>query len=88
MTKSKEVILSDGNELADLVGLSLVSLSVVAVEEISWIHRLCKNEVASRMETICHIMWQVTYPRHYTEVLDQGFFIRSCSRIKLFENYL
>ncbi len=58
VTKSKEVTLSDGNELADLVGSSPVGLRIVAIEEVSWICWLCKNEVAleiARMEAICHI---------------------------------
>ncbi len=38
VTRSKEVTLSGGNELADLVGSSLVSLKVVAFEEVS---RIC-----------------------------------------------
>ncbi len=35
VTRSKEVTLSGGNELADLVGSSLVGLRVVAFEEVS-----------------------------------------------------
>ncbi len=35
VTRSKEVILSDGNELADLVGSSPVGLRVIAFEEVS-----------------------------------------------------
>ena len=45
VTRSKEVTLSGGNELADLVGSSPVGLRVVAFEEVSWIRRLYKNEV-------------------------------------------
>ncbi len=65
VTRSKEVTLSGGNELAVLVGSSPVSLRVVAFEEVSWICRPYKNEVASRIKAICRIMWQVTCPRHY-----------------------
>ena len=68
VTRSKEVTLSGGNELADLVGSSLVGLRVVAFEEVSWICRLCKNEVAlemARMEAICRVTWQATCLRHY-----------------------
>ena len=35
VTRSKEVTLSSGNELADLVGLSSIGLRVVAFEEVS-----------------------------------------------------
>ncbi len=35
VTRLKEVILSGGNELADLIGLSPVGLRVVAFEEVS-----------------------------------------------------
>ncbi len=58
MTKLKEVTLSGGNELADLVNLSPVGLRVVTFEEVSWICRLCKNEVVlemARMEAICRV---------------------------------
>ncbi len=57
-TISKEVTLSVGNELADLVGSNPVGLRVVAFEEVSWICRLHKNEVAlemARMEAICRV---------------------------------
>ncbi len=58
VTKLKEVTLSGGNELADLVGSSPVGLRVVAFEEVSWICRLRKNEVVlemARMEAICRV---------------------------------
>ncbi len=35
MTRSKEVTLSSGNELADLIGSSPVGLRVIAFEEVS-----------------------------------------------------
>ena len=35
VTRSKKVTLSGGNELADFIGLSPVSLRVVAFEEVS-----------------------------------------------------
>ncbi len=35
LTRSKEVTLSDGNELAVLIGSSLVGLRVIAFEEMS-----------------------------------------------------
>ncbi len=57
VTRSKEVILSGGNELEVLVGSSPVGLRVVAFEEMSWIRRLRKNEVAlmAWMEAICRV---------------------------------
>ncbi len=60
VTRSKEVILSGGNKLADIIGSSPVGLRVVAFEEVSWICKLCKNEIAlemARMEAICCITW-------------------------------
>ncbi len=45
VTRSKEVTLSSGNKPVVLVGSSLVGPRVVAFEEVSWIDRLCKNEV-------------------------------------------
>ncbi len=50
--------LSGGNELANLVSLSLVGLRVVVFEKVSRICKLCKNEVVLEMvqiETICRI---------------------------------
>ncbi len=45
VTRSKEVTLSGGNELAVLIDLSPLDLKVVVFKEVSWICRLCKNEV-------------------------------------------
>ena len=59
VTRSKEVTLSGGNELADLVCSSSVGLRVVAFEEVSCIRKLCKNKVAlemARMEVIYRVM--------------------------------
>ncbi len=54
VTRLKEVTLSNGNKLVVLVGSSLIGLRVVAFEEVSWIFRLCKDEVAlmAQMEAI------------------------------------
>ncbi len=59
MIRSKEMKLSGGNKLADFVGSSPAGLRVVAFKEVSWIYRLCKNEVVLEMawmEAICHVM--------------------------------
>ncbi len=60
VTRSKEVILSGGNELADLICSSPIGFTVVAFEEVSWIGKLCKNEFTlemAQMEAICHVTW-------------------------------
>ncbi len=60
VTRSKEVILNDSNKIADLVGSSSVGLRVIAFEKVSWIRKLCKNEVVLEMawiEAICFVTW-------------------------------
>lgn len=44
--------LSSGNLLIDLVGSSLIGPRIVAFEEVSWIYRLCKIEVALEIAQI------------------------------------
>ncbi len=56
MTRSKKVTLNGGNELADFVNSSPVSLRVVAFEEINYIHTFYKNKDISWMEAIYHII--------------------------------
>ncbi len=59
MTRLKEMILSDGNELIDLVVLSFIGPKVIPFEETNRIYRLCKNEFAlelAQMETICYVI--------------------------------
>ncbi len=52
VARLKEITLSGDNELANLVGSNPVGLRVVAFQELSWIRKLCKNEVALEMARI------------------------------------
>lgn len=50
--------LTGGNELANLIYLSLVGLRIVTFKKVSGIYRLCKNEVTleiARIEIICRV---------------------------------